>query len=179
MPSKYHFIIGPTVNPQLLQSLRFLFEQPKSRFQQTVMDVATIELLHTQAIVQKHLVIALHGEIESPNGQHNLAVFVISVNEIRRRVAPRLLVGDALDDPIGVESEPTGRFIMWTAKIRLVDGEDQSAGARDGFELIDGGRRPGGAVVGANIGAALPHPATKAKYEDALDPASYRHVGEI
>lgn len=139
------------------------------------MHVTAVEHLLPQPIVEQQLVIALAEEIEAADGHDDLAIFVIGVDQVGRGVAERVVVGNALDDPIGVEAVAAGGGVLGGEQIGLVDGEDEAAEAGDGGELVGGGGGPALAVVGADVGAALPCPAEAAQNDDAFDAASYRH----
>ena len=99
---------------------------------------------------------------------------MVGVDEVRRRAAERVVVGGAFDDPVGVEAVAAGGLVVgWGAEIGLVDGEDEAAQTGDGLELVGGGGGPRGAVVGADVGAALPQPPRATQHEHALHPTSH------
>lgn len=98
---------------------------------------------------------------------------MIGINEVRRRVALGLLVRHALDDPIGVHLVPARGRVLGVSQVVLVGGEDDAADAWHGLELLHGGVRPRGAVVGADVGAPFPCPPEAAEHYHALHPAGY------
>lgn len=164
VPHKHHPILRTVLQPQPLQRLRFPVQQPNRRFQQPVMNVASIEHLLPELVIHEELVVTLLRQVEAAHGQHDLAVVVVGVDEVGRRVALGVLVGGAFDDPVGVEvvAGGGGLGVGWVVEVGFVDGEDEAAEAGDGFELVGGGGGPGGAVVGAYVGATFPEPACAA-----------------
>lgn len=160
---EHHAVVGAVVEPQAAQRVGLLVEEPNGGLEEAVVDEATIEHLHPQAVVQQQLVVALLHQVQPPDGQHDLAVLVVRVDDVGGRPALGLLVGDALHDPVRVEPVPAprGRELR-VPQIGLVHRQDEPADARRRFELLGGGRGPGGAVVGAHVGAALPRPAQAA-----------------
>lgn len=70
---------------------------------------------------------------------------VVEVDKVGRRATLGLRVGQALDYPVRVEL---------VAAVR--DGKDDPADAQHWLELVRCGRRPCGAVVGADVGAPPP-----------------------
>lgn len=88
---------------------------------------------------------------------------VVGVDEVGRGVAEGLLVGEAFDDPLRVEAVAAGGGELGAAEVVFVDGEDEAAEAGYGFEFGGGGGRPGGTVVGADVGAAFAGPAETTK----------------
>ena len=136
-----------------------------------MVNIPAIKHLLPKAVIQKELVVALFGEVEAADGEHDLAVLVVGVYEIRRHAALGFRVADTLDDAIGVDAVAAGGLIVGrTAEIGLVDGKDEAAEAGDGLELVGSGGGPRGAVVRADVCAALPQPACAAEHEDALHP---------
>ena len=69
--------------------------------------IPVVKHLLPQPIIQESLVIALFGQVEASNCQHDLVVLLIVVDQVRLHMALGLLVGDALDDPVWVEPIPT------------------------------------------------------------------------
>jgi hypothetical protein len=123
------------------------------------------------------LVVGVSDEVEAADGEDDLVVSSVDVDDVGRAVCADVGVGGALDDAVGVDvgvSEPGGRE-LGVGEVVLVDGHDDLADARDGVEVVGGGGRPGVAVVGADVGEALPGPAHAADAEHALQPARHRH----
>ena len=85
--------------------------------------VPAVKHLLPQPIIQESLVIALFGQVEASNCQHDLAVL-------------GLLVGDALDDPVWVEPIPAQGLLLQVLEVRFIDGEDYATDTWDKVELI-------------------------------------------
>lgn len=179
MTRKNHIIIRSILNPEALQRLGLLIQQPNGRFQKAVMNKPTIEHLHPQSIIQQQLVITLLHQIKTANGENNLAMVVVDVDYVGRSPTQCLLVSDALDEPLGVGAVAPRGEELGVLKIGFVDGEDQAADSRDGLEIVDSGGGPWDAVVGADVSAALPCPAQATQHDDALDSAGEGHWREI
>lgn len=122
MANEHHGVVGAVLDPEPSEGLRLLVEEPDGGFEEAVVDVAAIEHLHAQAVIKKELVVALLGKVEAADGEDDLAVIVIEVNDVGRGVTLSLLVGDALDKPIGIETVAAGGGELGAAEIRLVDG---------------------------------------------------------
>ena len=76
------------------------------------------------------LIILSFHQVESSNGEDDLTVVMIEVDDVRQRLALGLLVRDSLDEPVQVGSVATGGKELGVSKIRLVDSEDDEACAR-------------------------------------------------
>ena len=111
------------------------------------MNIAPVEHLHTQAVVKEELVVALLDEIETPDGQHDLMVVVVGVDEVGRGVALGLLVGDTLHNPLWFHPVPPWWGVLWVVEVGFVDSQDEAADARNGLELLRGGQRPAAAII--------------------------------
>jgi hypothetical protein len=100
-------------------------------------------------------------------------VRVVDVDEVWRARGADVLVGGALDDPVGVDvREPAPRQRqLGVAEVRLVVGQDDAAYARDGLEVRGRRRRPRLAVVGADVGEPLPRPPRAPQAHHPLQPA--------
>lgn len=170
-----HPVVGAVLEPQALECFGLLVEEPNCGLEKAVVDVTAVEHLHTEAVVEEELVVALLDEVEAADGEDDLAVVVVGVDEVGRGAAMGLLVGDAFDDPVGVEAVASVWGELRVAEIGLVDGEDEAADVGDGGELVVGGAGPGGAVVGADVGAALPRPTHAPEDHHALHAARDRH----
>lgn len=160
---KHHIVMSTVVKPEALQSLAFLVKQPNGGLQEAVVDVAAVEHLHSELVVEQQLVVALLDQIEPADGEDDVAVLVVQVDEVGRGSAEGLLVAHALHHALG------------GAEIGLVDGQDQAAEAGDGVELVGGGQGPAVGVVRAHVGAAPPEPARAAQHHHALGAAEDRH----
>ena len=111
------------------------------------MSKAAVEHLHAQTVVEKELVIALLDEIETTDGEDDLMVVVVGVDEVGRGAAMGLLVGDALHNPLWFHALAPRRGVLWVVEVRLVDGEDDAADTGNRLELLRSGRRPAAAVI--------------------------------
>ena len=111
------------------------------------MSKATVEHLHAQMVVEKELVIALLDEIETTNGEDDLMVVVVGVDEVGRGAAMELLVGDTLHNPLWFHAVAPRRGVLLVIEVRLVDGEDDAADRGNRLELLRSGRRPAAAVI--------------------------------
>lgn len=100
---------------------------------------------------------------------------MVDVDDVGRGLAEGLLVGDALDDPVGLKAVAAGGGELRMAEIGLVHREDEAADAGDGLELVRGRGGPRGAVIGADVGATLPEPPGEAQDHHALHAAGDRH----
>lgn len=158
MSGEYHIVVAAILYPEPAEGVGLVVENPDRRIQEAVVDVAAVEHLHTQLVVQKKFVVALFGEIKAADGEDDLAAFAVAVNEVRWRMTMGLLVGDALDDPVRVESVAAGGGELGVAEVRFVDGEDEAADAGHRLELLRCSQSPGGAIVGTDVGAALAGP---------------------
>lgn len=138
MPGENHIVVAARLYPEPAEGVGLLAENPDRRIQEAVVDVAAVKHLLSQVIVQKKLVVTLFGKIKAADGEHDLAVVVVAINEVRGRVTKGLLVGEALDNPVRVESVAAGGGELGVAEIRLVDGEDEAADAGHALELLRG-----------------------------------------
>lgn len=178
MPCKNHLVTPPILLPQPPQRLRLRLQHPHRRFQQPLVHVAAVEHLHPQPVVEQHLVIALLHQVQAADRQDYLAAVVVDDDQVGRRAAEGLLVVGALHHPLRVEGVAGGGGVLGAAEVGLVDGQDGSADARDGLELVGGGGGPRGAVVGADVGAALPPPPHAAQHHHPFDAAGNGHFVE-
>lgn len=111
------------------------------------MSKAAVEHLHSQTVVEEDLVVALLDEIETSDGEHNLTMVVVGVDEVRRGAALSLLVGNALDNPLWFDAVAAVRGVPRVVEVGLVDGEDEAADARNGLELLRSGQSPAAAII--------------------------------
>ena len=98
--------------------------------------VPVVKHLLPQPIIQESLVIALFGQVEASNCQHDLVVLLIVVDQVRLHMALGLLVGDALDDPVWVEPIPAQGLLLRVLEVRFIGGEDYATDTWDKVELI-------------------------------------------
>ena len=61
---------------------------------------------------------------------------MVAVDQVQRRMALGLLVGDALDDLVRVEHVPARRLPLRVSKVRFIDNEDYVTDTWDGVELV-------------------------------------------
>lgn len=178
MPSKNHLVLPPILLPQSLQRLRLLVQHPHRRFQQPIVHVPAVEHLHPQPVIEQHSVVVLIHQIHTADGEDDLAVVVVGVDQVGRSVAEGLLVVGALHHPFRVDPVAGGGGEPGAAGVRVVDGQDGAADAGDGVELVGGGDGPRGAVVGADVGAALPRPPHAPEHHHPFGAAGNRHFVE-
>lgn len=176
MAGEDEIVLGAELAQEAAEGVALAVEEPGGSLEEPVVDVTPVEHLPPEAVVEEHLVVALAGEVESADGEDDLLVLAVDVDEIGR--APSvgdLVVRHALDDVGRIHPVAAGGGILGVGEVLLVDGEDGAADARDGIDLLGGGQRPGLAVVGAHVGEPLPSPAGAAQTDDALQSASHRH----
>ena len=84
------------------------------------MSKAAVKHLHVQMVVEKELVIALLDEIETTDGENDLMVVVVGVDEVGRGAAMVLLVGDTLHNPLWfhVVVPPPGSIVSCRGQTR-------------------------------------------------------------
>lgn len=178
VPSKHQVVLGPMLDAELLQRPGLAVEKPSGRLEEAVVDEATVEHLAAKAVVQEDLVVALADEVEAADGEDDLLVVVVNVDEVGGAAAQGLVVVDELGDPGLVHAVAAGGCESGLGEVVLVDGEDRTAHAGHRLELVGSGRRPRLAVVGAHVGQPLPRPSGAAHANHALYPARHRHAGE-
>lgn len=138
-------------------------------------DIPAVKHLHPEAVIEEDLVVGFLGEVEASDGEDDLAMRVVEVDEVRRHAAKGMVVGGALDDRVGIEAVATGGRVLGAAEVLLVDREYEAADAGDGLELSGSGEGPRVAVVGAHVGAPLPRPPATPRHHHALHPTQHRH----
>lgn len=124
------------------------------------------------------LVVGVAGEVEAADGEDDLLVAVVDVDDVGRAGVADVLVGGALDDAGEVDAGVPAagrRELGGVGEVVLVDGEDDAADSRDGLELPRRRRRPRLAVVGADVGEPLPRPPRAPQAHHPLQPARHRH----
>lgn len=174
MTSEDQIILSPILLPKPTKRLPLLIQDPSRRLQEPVMNVPAAQHLLTQLVVEKDLVVALLGQVQSPDREHDLAVVVVEVDDVRRRPSLGLLVGHSFDDPVRVQVELSDRRgDFGVSEIGLVDGEDDAADSWDGLELFGCCCCPRGAVVGPHVCAAFPCPPAESHAEYAFQSTSY------
>lgn len=168
MPSEGQSITGVLFN-KLPQELTLGIQNPRSCLQQPVVNVPTIMLLLPEPVVQQELVIALLGQVEASESQHNVTVVVVEVDEVGRASALVVQVILAADDGSGVHAVAAGGGEERVLEVVLVDGEYHAAEARDGLEVDGGCEAPCLAVVAGCDEAPLPHPPGAGDAVDAFE----------
>lgn len=170
-------VVVPAVPQQGPEGVGLAVEDPGGGLEEAVVDEPPVEHLHAEAVVEEDLVVAVADEVEAADGEDDLLVGAVGVDEVGRGAAGGLGVVDALGDGGGVEAvEGGGGGEAGAGEVVLVDGEDGSAEAGDGGEVVRGGHGgPGVGVVVADVGQALPRPARAAQAHHALQPARDRH----
>ena len=111
------------------------------------MSKVVVEHLHAQMVIEKELVIALLDEIETTDGEDDLMVVVVGVDEVGRSAGMGLLIGDTLHNPLWFHVVAPRRGVLWVVEVRLVDGEDDATDMGNRLELLRSGRRPAAAVI--------------------------------
>lgn len=168
---KHKAIVRTAIPKEAGQGFGFAVEQPDGRLEQAKVDVPSVEQLGPRRVIEEEAVVGVVSEVEAADGEDDLAGGAVDVDEVRRAAAAGISIGGALDDGVGVHAVTSGavRGPAGAGKVVLVGGEDSTAGAGDGSELIRRGACPGGAIVGANARAAAAGPAGATEAEDALD----------
>jgi hypothetical protein len=69
VPCEHHLVAQPV-------------QKPDRRTQQPVVHVPPVKHPHAQTVVHQDLVVTLFGEIQSADGQHDLMVLVVAVDEV-------------------------------------------------------------------------------------------------
>lgn len=168
-------VIRASLEPKLAECVSLLIEQPGGGLEEAMVDVSTIEHLHTEAVIEEDLIVTLRSEIEATDSEDDLTVLGIGVDEVRGALALGIGVGGVLGDEFGIHAVAAVGGEAGVGDVVLVDGENGAADAGDRGELGGVGEGPGLAVVGADVGETLPGPAATAEADDALHAASDGH----
>lgn len=142
MPGEHELILRPELTQQPTNRFQLTLKQKYGRLEQAVVNEPDIEHLHSEPIVEENLVVVLVDEIEAANSEDDLAVVSIGVDDVRRASAVGLVIGNALDEPVGVHAVSGGKGEAGSGEVGLVDGEDGAGDAGDGFKIVGDGRGP-------------------------------------
>lgn len=165
-------VVG-VVGEEVPEEVALGVENPGGGAEEAVVDVAAMEAALAEAVVEEEGVVGLPGEVEAAEGEDDVGVGVVEVEEVGGDAAAGVGVGAAADDAAGVEG---------VAGVVVVVGHDEAAEARDGGEVVGGGEAPGGAVAVAGVEAPLPRPPRASQAVDAFqqrEPAGERHASAL
>ena len=119
------------LNQKFLTSFKILSKKKVKKKKNIKLSLSwTAELDDAEAVVKEELVVALLGEVEVADDEDDLTVGVVGVAEVGQGSVVGLVVGDGLNEVIGVEAGAAGVREEGAVEVGLVDDEDDAVDTR-------------------------------------------------